>query len=103
MGWLADGTSVFEGYKYQDFAGSSVVHLCGGVIALWGAIFCGPRIGRFSDNHPNDIQGHSIPVSITGNATIIANMTEMNQPQFLEEIVISFDFDAIFFTITSKK
>ena len=63
QGWLADGVSVFEGYTYQDFAGSSVVHLCGGVIALWGAIFCGPRIGRFSNDQSSDIQGHSIPVS----------------------------------------
>jgi len=39
-GWLA-----LRGY--HDFAGSSVVHLVGGMSGLVGSIFVGPRINRF--------------------------------------------------------
>ena len=40
-GWLSDT-------EFHDFAGSGVVHLAGGIVALVGAIMLGPRIGRFT-------------------------------------------------------
>ena len=46
---------------YQDFAGSGVVHMVGGMLALIGAIAVGPRIGRFDTD--KGIQGHTVPVS----------------------------------------
>ncbi|MEZ5249338.1 MAG: ammonium transporter [Ilumatobacteraceae bacterium] len=32
---------------YSDFAGSSVVHMTGGILALLGAVLLGPRIGKY--------------------------------------------------------
>ena len=59
-GWLAQ-------LGYTDFAGSSVVHLTGGVIALAGAIVVGPRYGKFNKNGtPNPIPGHNIPLAVLG-------------------------------------
>jgi ammonium transporter, Amt family len=42
-GWL---TTPSDGVFMRDFAGSTVVHTMGGMIALAGAIVLGPRLGR---------------------------------------------------------
>ena len=53
--------------KFGDFAGSTVVHSAGGWAALMGAIFLGPRLGKYDENgNPRAIPGHSIPLAITG-------------------------------------
>ena len=52
---------------YSDFAGSSIVHMTGGVAALMGALFLGPRIGKYGpDGKARAIPGHSMPLVILG-------------------------------------
>ena len=67
-GWLATlGSNFGLGHGHVDFAGSSVVHMVGGVAALAGAIVLGPRIGKFTkDGSRIAIPGHDIPMAITG-------------------------------------
>ena len=67
-GWLAQlGTNFGLGHGHVDFAGSSVVHLTGGVLAFVGARMIGARIGKFNkDKSPNAIPGHNIPMAVLG-------------------------------------
>jgi Amt family ammonium transporter len=67
-GWLAKLGSNFNlGHGHVDFAGSSVVHMTGGVLAIVGAKMLGPRLGKFSkDGTPNAMPGHHIPMAIVG-------------------------------------
>jgi Amt family ammonium transporter len=67
-GWLAQlGANAGLGHGHVDFAGSSVVHLTGGVIALVGAWLLGPRRGKYNaDGTPNAIPGHNIPMAMIG-------------------------------------
>ncbi|MFA6356540.1 MAG: ammonium transporter [Candidatus Omnitrophota bacterium] len=67
-GWLSQlGRNFALGHGHVDFAGSSVVHLTGGVIAFIGAWILGPRIGKYNrDGSPNAIPGHNIPMAIIG-------------------------------------
>ena len=52
---------------FIDFAGSSVVHACGGACALAGIIVVGPRHGRFApDGTPRILSGHNIPLATLG-------------------------------------
>lgn len=59
-GWLAQ-------LGFHDFAGSTAVHMVGGVAALIGAKILGPRIGKYDkDGKPRAILGHSITLGALG-------------------------------------
>jgi Amt family ammonium transporter len=67
-GWLAQlGKNFGLGHGHVDFAGSSVVHMTGGVLAFVGAWILGPRIGKYNkDGSSNAILGHNIPMAVIG-------------------------------------
>lgn len=59
-GWLAN-------LGFGDFAGSTVVHLTGGVAALVGTMMLGPRFGKYNkDGSANMLAGHNIPLASLG-------------------------------------
>merc|ERR1712134_122207 len=51
---------------YIDFAGSGVVHLCGGIAALVGAKVIGVRTGRFDPEKADEFTPHSAPLIVLG-------------------------------------
>ncbi len=67
-GWLSQLGSAFGlGHGHVDFAGSSVVHMTGGVTALAGVLVLGPRVGKFRrDGTISVIPGHNLPMALIG-------------------------------------
>src|SRR6266545_609119 len=67
-GWLSQlGANFGLGHGHVDFAGSSVVHMTGGVMALVLAKMIGPRLGKYSaDGRINPIAPQSIPFVMLG-------------------------------------
>ncbi|MEL6604077.1 MAG: ammonium transporter [Cyanobacteria bacterium J06614_10] len=65
-GWLSDMSFLGEGVAFSDFAGSTVVHSVGGWAALMGAIFLGPRIGKYQNGAVNAIPGHNMSIATLG-------------------------------------
>ena len=59
-GWLSQ-------LGFHDFAGSTAVHMVGGVTACIGAKILGPRIGKYDrDGKPKAIPGHNLTVAALG-------------------------------------
>ena len=64
-GWLSQ-------LGFHDYAGSCAIHMVGGIAALVGAIFLGPRIGKYVKDAKgkvvkvNAIPGHSITLGALG-------------------------------------
>jgi len=82
-GWLLqDG--------FQDFAGSSIVHLQGALAALAGTLILGPRIGKFRDGKAVPIPGHSMPLMILGVIILWVGWMGFNPGSFLNAIGYNF-------------
>ena len=59
-GWLAER-------GFHDFAGSTAVHMVGGVCALIGAKMLGPRLGKYdAEGKPRAILGHNLSIAALG-------------------------------------
>ena len=53
--------------RFSDFAGSSIVHSAGGWAALMGAVFLGPRLGKYgADGSPRAMPGHNVGFVVVG-------------------------------------
>src|SRR3954469_7312332 len=66
-GWLAQiGYRLGFGHGAVDYAGSGVVHLQGGALAVITAWMIGPRIGKFVNGQPQAILPHHIPMVQAG-------------------------------------
>ena len=69
-GWLSQ-------MGFHDFAGSCAIHMVGGLSALIGAKFLGPRIGKFTKDKDGNITkvnafpGHNIPLGALGCINVI--------------------------------
>ena len=66
--WLASGNFDDDEVGYSDFAGSGIVHMTGGMAALVGAYFVGPRGTAAFENYADkaEIPGHSMPFVALG-------------------------------------
>lgn len=64
--WVWSSNGWLGGAGFSDFAGSTVVHSVGGWAALVGAIFLGPRIGKYQDGQPTALPGHNLSLSMLG-------------------------------------
>lgn len=59
-GWLSQ-------MGFHDFAGSTAVHMVGGICALVGAKILGPRIGKYDkEGKVRAIPGHNLPIAALG-------------------------------------
>jgi len=61
-----ESESIVKGAPLQDFAGSGLVHLVGGIGALCGAVIVGPRLGRWDPAKQEEFDGHNIPLCVLG-------------------------------------
>jgi ammonium transporter, Amt family len=78
-GWI-------DALGFQDFAGSTIVHMTGGVAALVGAKVLGPRIGKYDPvtGRARAIPGHSMPLVALGTLLLFFGWFGFNGGSVLE-------------------
>jgi len=83
--WQWGGGWLFQlDTPFHDFAGSTLVHMTGGVAAAVGASKLGPRLGRYgADGRPRVIPGHSIPFAIIGCFVLLVGWYGFNAGSWL--------------------
>ena len=64
--WAWGGGFLASTLGFQDLAGSAVIHVVGGVAAMTGAMFLGPRLGRFVDGKKVAMQNFNLPLATLG-------------------------------------
>merc|ERR1719181_1331481 len=65
--WSCRGWLNYVGAGYMDFAGSGIVHMCGGVGGLVGTYMIGPRKGRFEEGTDQaQFEPHNVTFIVLG-------------------------------------
>ena len=71
-GWIWNSNGWLAKMGFHDYAGSTAIHMVGGIAALIGAIFLGPRIGKYTIDKKTGkkkakaIPGHSLTLGALG-------------------------------------
>lgn len=66
-GWLSTkNVSPLLGSGMIDLAGSSIVHVVGGLCGLWGAVMVGPRARRFVNGVETSFPAHNVALVVLG-------------------------------------
>ena len=70
-GWVWNSAGWLAKLGYVDFAGSSVIHMVGGIASVIGAAMRGPRIGKYTKGKAgktvvNAFPGHSLTLGALG-------------------------------------
>ena len=66
-------------FRFEDFAGSGVVHIFAATCALIGCYIIGPRTGRFVEGvQCSEIQRHSLPLTALGGFILMFGFLAFN-------------------------
>ena len=71
-GWIWNSDGWLAKMGFHDYAGSTAIHMVGGIAALIGAMFLGPRIGKYvvdkktGKKKAKAIPGHSLTLGALG-------------------------------------